>query len=42
LQRGKKIVIFEIEQWISFGDPFELQVFYYWQEFFTKQKRGLL
>ncbi|HLD76657.1 MAG TPA: hypothetical protein VI861_00840, partial [Rickettsiales bacterium] len=42
LQQGKKIVIFDIEQWISFGDPFELQIFYYWQDFFEKKKRGKL
>lgn len=42
LEKGKKIVIFDIEQWISFGDPFELQVFYYWQDFFAKKNRGEL
>jgi NDP-sugar pyrophosphorylase family protein len=34
LAEGKKIVIFDIEQWISFGDPFELDIYYYWEEFF--------
>ena len=31
---GKKFVTFPIDQWISFGDPFELQVFEYWEDFF--------
>lgn len=34
LEQGKKFVIFDIEQWISFGDPFELQVYEYWSDFF--------
>ena len=43
LAEGKRIVIFDIEQWISFGDPLELDVYYYWEEFFyarTKNNRG--
>lgn len=31
---GKKIKIFEIDKWISFGDPFELDVYYYWEDLF--------
>jgi dTDP-glucose pyrophosphorylase len=39
IDEGKKIVIFDIEQWISLGDPFELEVYYYWEEhFFNKYK----
>lgn len=34
LEKGRRIIIFDIDQWISFGDPFELDVFYYWEEFF--------
>jgi len=34
IEQGKKIVIFDIEQWISFGDPFELSVLEYWGEYF--------
>lgn len=34
LEKGKRIVIFDIEQWISFGDPFELDVYFYWEEYF--------
>jgi NDP-sugar pyrophosphorylase family protein len=36
LEQGKRFVIFDIEQWISFGDPFELQVYEYWDDFFEK------
>ena len=36
LQNGKKFVIFDISQWISFGDPFELKVLEYWQDVFHK------
>ena len=34
IKNRKKFVIFDIDQWISFGDPFELQVLEYWQEHF--------
>ena len=29
---GKRFIIFDIDQWISFGDPFELKIMEYWQE----------
>jgi len=35
IERGRKFVIFDIEQWISYGDPFELEVYQYWEEFFA-------
>ena len=34
LTEGKRFVIFDIDLWVSFGDPFELQVFQYWEEYF--------
>ena len=34
IKLGKKIKIFEIDKWISFGDPFELEIYYYWEGFF--------
>jgi dTDP-glucose pyrophosphorylase len=34
LNEGKRIVIFDVEQWVSFGDPFELDLYYYWESFF--------
>ena len=37
IEQGKKIIIFEVEQWISFGDPFELKVLEYWQSFFQNK-----
>jgi NDP-sugar pyrophosphorylase family protein len=40
LQQGKKIVIFDIEQWISLGDPFELNLFHYWEDYFTKNHKN--
>ncbi len=38
LEKGKRIIIFDIDQWISFGDPFELDVFFYWEEYFCRKK----
>lgn len=37
IEMGRKFVIFDIEQWISFGDPFELQIFEYWESHFLKR-----
>ena len=34
IEKGKIFIIFDVEQWISFGDPFELKIFEYWEEFF--------
>lgn len=39
VEAGRKFVIFEVEQWISFGDPFELKVYEYWEEYFHKRGR---
>ena len=36
INKGYKVMIFEVDQWISFGDPTELNLFYFWEEFFTK------
>ena len=30
-----EVVIFDVDSWISFGDPFELQIFQYWEDYFT-------
>ena len=35
IEKGKKFVIFDIDQWISYGDPFELRVLEYWEEHFA-------
>ena len=37
LKNGKKFVIFDISQWISFGNPLELQILEYWQDVFQKE-----
>ena len=34
LKKKYKFVIFEIDQWISLGDPFELKMFEYWKNLF--------
>lgn len=34
IKAGKKVKIFEVEKFISFGDPFELDLFHFWEEFF--------
>tara|TARA_B100001059_G_C17838465_1_gene590071 strand:+ start:3887 stop:5452 length:1566 start_codon:yes stop_codon:yes gene_type:complete len=39
INMGKKIKIFEIDKWISFGDPFELNVYYYWEELFFESNK---
>ena len=36
IDQGYKISIFEVDQWISFGDPKELNLYYFWEEFFTE------
>ena len=32
--RGKKFVVFEVDQWVSFGDPHELKLLEYWGSYF--------
>ncbi|MFC1478496.1 sugar phosphate nucleotidyltransferase [Candidatus Margulisiibacteriota bacterium] len=34
IEQGYNVVTFEIEKFISFGNPFELMLFQYWQEYF--------
>ncbi len=34
---GKKFVIFEVDTWLSFGDPFELDIYNYWMDYFEKK-----
>ena len=36
IAEGKNFVIFEIDRWISYGDPFELDLYFYWNKWFTK------
>ena len=44
INKGKKIKVFEVDTWISFGNPFELEVYYYWEDFFHNRynKKKLL
>ena len=37
IKKKLKFVIFEVDQWISFGDPFEMKVFEYWKDFYKKK-----
>ena len=34
IEQGCNVVCFEVDKFISFGNPFELDLFYYWQEYF--------
>ncbi len=34
IKSGKNVVIFDIDKWISFGNPFELSIYEYWKELF--------
>jgi len=36
INNGLKVMTFEVDQWISFGDPKELDLYYFWEEFFSK------
>ncbi|MBU0630352.1 MAG: NTP transferase domain-containing protein [Candidatus Margulisbacteria bacterium] len=36
IEDGKKVVVFEVERFISFGTPFELKLFQYWEEYFDR------
>ena len=40
IEGGKKIKVFFADQWISYGDPFELEVYNYWEDHFWKRQRG--
>lgn len=36
IEEGHKVVVFEIEKFISFGNPTELMSFQYWEEYFNQ------
>jgi len=40
IEAGKRFVIFEVDQWISFGDPFELRVLEWWDDHFAAGRPG--
>ena len=35
---GKRVAVFSVEKWISFGDPFELDIYFYWADFFAERE----
>lgn len=36
ITKGLRFVIFDVEKWISFGDPFELKIMEYWHDYFER------
>ena len=38
IQKGIKVQIFKVDDWISFGNPLELSIYEYWHDFFAQQK----
>jgi NDP-sugar pyrophosphorylase family protein len=38
LSLGRNFVIYEVDKWVSFGDPFELTVFEYWEDYFINNQ----
>lgn len=41
IELGKKVVVFPVNKFISFGDPFELEIYRYWEDFFAVENVGL-
>ena len=41
IKDGKKVYIYEVDSWASFGTPLELQIYYYWSDYFYKIKNGI-
>jgi len=39
IEMGEKVVIFPVKSFISFGDPFELELYRFWEEFFFNENR---
>lgn len=38
IKKKLNFIIFEVDQWISFGDPFEMRVFEYWKDLYKKKR----
>jgi len=36
IEKKLKVCIFEVDQWISFGDPVELELYYFWEDYFNQ------
>ena len=41
IKNGKKIKVFEVDQWISLGDPFELNIYFFWEDFFHNRYKKI-
>jgi dTDP-glucose pyrophosphorylase len=41
IESGKRVKIFPVKKFISFGNPFELQLYQYWEEFFYSDEKHL-
>lgn len=41
IKKGRKFIIFDIDQWISFGDPLELKILEYWGEYFYNKTKTI-
>lgn len=40
ISKGMKFKVFYVDQWISYGDPFELDMYNYWEDYFWKRGRN--
>jgi len=38
IEKNYNIISFEVDSWVSFGDPFELELYYYWEDYFNQKK----
>ena len=36
IEKGMKVYVFEVNKWISFGDPVELELYYFWEDYFNE------
>ncbi len=41
IKDGKKVYIYEVDSWASFGTPLELQIYYYWSDYFFNRKNEI-
>lgn len=35
IDKGLSVKFFEVDQWVSFGDPIELNLYYFWEDYFS-------
>ena len=41
-KKKKNFITFDVDYWISFGNPFELDIYHYWEELFLNKKNNLI